>query len=153
MTPHVRIFPHSQDEFRSRDELTTWLLTAFNAGGSRYLLRSREAVAELPPGSIVLFRFGNDIVGEGVVRAYSRLPAAVTDQTPAGEQRTYEARVDFAPGSTRLFAPPIPVESLQRLIGESHNIRVARTYHIIPEWSVYPQILAAHVGTGGTFVQ
>jgi hypothetical protein len=53
---HIRIFPHSKEEFPSLDMLTTWLLTALKARGGRYLIRSANAVADLPTGSLVLFR-------------------------------------------------------------------------------------------------
>jgi uncharacterized protein (DUF488 family) len=37
IAPHIRLFPHSKEEFPSLDLLTTWLLTALKARGGRYL--------------------------------------------------------------------------------------------------------------------
>ncbi len=143
--PHIRIFPHSQDEFPSLQTLQTWLMTALKALGGRYLLQSKNAVADLPAGSIVLFRYGNEIVGEGVVREYKR--ESHTERTLAGAVQQYEARVTFAPGSIRLFVPPLAVEELQRIVGDAVPIMVPSGYYIIRDWSVYPKLLAAHIGT------
>jgi hypothetical protein len=148
--PHIRIFPHSQEEFPSLDALQTWLMTALKARSGRYLLRSRKAVAELPMGSIVLFRYADDVVGEGVVREYVR--ESHTGRTLTGEEQQYEAQVTFAPDSIRLFAPPVTVEELQRIVGEALPIMIPNGYYIIRDWGVYPKLLAGHVGRAGAFV-
>jgi hypothetical protein len=149
--PHIRILPHSQAEFPSRDALTIWLLTALKARAGRYLLRS--PLAELSAGSIVLFRVRNEVVGEAVVREYVRDGEPITDTTLAGQEQRYEAHIDFAPGSIRLFVPPISIETLQQLIGDDPDITVAQGSKIIRDWSLYPKILAKHVATGGGFQQ
>jgi hypothetical protein len=148
--PHIRIFPHSTEEFRSLDLLTTWLLTALKARDGMYRLRSANAVADLKPGSIVLFRHGDVVVGEAVVRAYVREHG--TDRILTGEEQQYEAVVKFAPDSIRLFAPPVSVQELQQLIGEAPDISVPRGYYAVRNWDVYPKLLAAHVGRTGAFV-
>src|SRR5438034_504701 len=117
---HIRIFPHSKDEFPSLDMLTTWLLTALKARGGRYLIRSSKAVADLPTGSIVLFRYGHVLVGEAVECRYVR--DSRNDWTLLGQGTQYEAHVEFSPSSIRAFVPPVPVEELQTIIGESSNI-------------------------------
>src|ERR1700681_1483322 len=98
--PHIRIFPHSKEEFPSLDMLTTWLLTALKARGGRYLIRSAKSVADLPPGSIVLFRYGHVIVGEAVVSRYVR--ESHDDRMLLGQETQYEAHVAFCPSSIRL---------------------------------------------------
>ena len=68
--PRVRIFPHSKEEFPSEDSLRDWLLGELrdkDKNGGVYHLRTSSRVKDLPPGSIVLFRYGKGIVGEGVV--------------------------------------------------------------------------------------
>ncbi len=149
--PHIRIFPHNQKEFPSRDTLTMWLLTGLKARGGEYLLVSRDAVAELPSGSLVLFRYGQVVVGEAVVKEYFRdLP--VHDRNLAGDDQEYEARVRFSPGSIRVYAPPVGIEDLQSFIGESPNLSPsAQPYFKIENWNVYPRLLA-HVGKSGTFI-
>ena len=104
---HLRIFPHSKDEFPSLDVLTTWLLTALKARGGRYMIRSAERLAELPTGSIVLFRYGHVIVGEAVVCNYVRDSA--NERTLLGQETQYEAHVEFSASSVRVFVPPFPV--------------------------------------------
>ena len=149
--PHIRIFPHSQKEFPSRDTLTTWLLTGLKARGGRYLLVSKDAVAELPPGSVVLFRYGQVVVGEALVIEYSR-DSPVGDRNLAGDDQGYEACIWFSPSSIRVYAPPVGIEALQSFIGESPNIvPSAQPYFKIEDWNVYPRLLA-HVGKSGTFI-
>jgi hypothetical protein len=148
---HIRIFPHSKDEFPSLDMLTTWLLTALKARGGRYMIRSGDRIAELPAGSVVLFRYGHVIVGEAVVFSYVR--DSKNDRTLLGQEMQYEAYVEFSPSSIRLFVPPVPVEELQAILGDSTNITAsAQPYNKIDDWSVYPKLLAVHVGKAGTFM-
>lgn len=149
--PHIRIFPHSKDEFPSLDMLTTWLLTALKARGGRYLIRSANAVADLPTGSVVLFRYGHVIVGEAVVYRY--VCESARDRTLLGQEMQYEAHVEFSPTSIRLFVPPLPVKELQSIIGDSLNITAsAQPYYKLEDWSAYAKLLAAHLGETGAFL-
>jgi hypothetical protein len=84
--PQIRIFSCG-DEFPSPDALVTWLLVALRARGGDYRLRSGNAVAALAAGSFVLFRHGDVIVGEAVVREYTR--EAGTDRSLTGQQEAY----------------------------------------------------------------
>lgn len=149
--PEIRVFPHTRKEFLSRDMMATWLLTALKARGGRYLLRSASAVADLPTGSIVLFRYGHVIVGEAVVIKYVR--DSTTELNLLGQETQYEAYVEFSPTSIRLFVPPLPVEELQSIVGDSVNITAsAQPYYKFQDWSVYPKLLAVHVGQAGAFL-
>jgi hypothetical protein len=149
--PHIRIFPHSKEEFPSLDMLTTWLLTALKARGGRYLIRSASSLADLPLGSVVLFRYGRVVVGEAVVSQYVR--DATKNRTVLGQETQYEAYVELAPSSIRVFVPPLPIEELQSLIGESPNITTsAQPYYKLEDWAIYPKILAAHVGKSGAYL-
>src|SRR5262245_6162740 len=115
----VRIFPHSQKEFPSEDSLITWLLTGLRGRGGVYHLRHADAVKDLPAGSVVLFRYGHRIVGEAVVcKGKETLAEKVKDRTLTGEEEEYGARVTFAPSSIRLYAPPLPVATLQQLLNK-----------------------------------
>jgi hypothetical protein len=118
--PHIRVFPHSTDEFPSLGMLTTWLLTALKARGGRYLIRSAKAVPDLPTGSVVLFRCGHVIVGEAVVFTY--VHDSAKNRTLLDQEMEYEAHGEFSPASIRLFVPPFPVEVLQSIMGDSLNI-------------------------------
>jgi hypothetical protein len=149
--PHIRIFPHSQLEFPSRDTLTTWLLTGLKARGGRYLLVSKDAVAELTPGSLVLFRYGQVVVGEAIVSEYRR-DSSVAERNLVGDDQKYEACVWLSPSSIRVYAPPVAIEALQSFIGESPNIiPSAQPYFKIEDWNMYPRLLA-HVAKSGTFI-
>lgn len=148
---HIRIFPHTKDEFPSLDMLTTWLLTALKARRGRYMLRSGDRIADLPTGSIVLFRYGHMLVGEAVVCGYVR--DSKNDRTLLGQETQYEAHVEFSPSSIRVFVPPVPIEELQSVLGDSTNITAsAQPYNKLDDWNVYPKLLAAHVGKGGSFM-
>src|SRR5205807_1304193 len=99
---HIRIFPHSQKEFPSLDSLMIWLLNALRGKGGVYNLRSADSIKDLPSGSVVLFRYGHNIVGEAVVwkekEVYSE---KLKERTLSGEDEEYEAQVTFAPSSIR----------------------------------------------------
>jgi hypothetical protein len=146
--PHIRIFPHSsKDEFPSRDTLTTWLLTSLKARGGEYRLKSSDAVADLPPGSVVLFRYANLIVGEAIVIKHSR--KSTVDKNLVGKKKKYSAQVWFSPSSIRVYAPPIGIEKLQGFIdkysNKSQNLTSAQPYYKIDDWNVYRELLADHV--------
>jgi hypothetical protein len=150
-TPQIRIFPHSKDEFPSLDLLATWLLTALKARGGRYMIRSADRVADLPTGSVVLFRYGHVLVGEAVVFKYVR--SSANDRTLLGQETPYEAHVEFSPSSIRVFVPPLPVEELQSIVGESPNLTAsAQPYYKLEDWGAYPRLLAAHVSNAGAFL-
>lgn len=148
--PHIRIFPHSKEEFVSRDTFTTWLWTALKAAGGQYSLRRKDAVADLPPGSLVLFRYGSVVVGEAVVVRYSSSPSR--GQALSGKPQKYEACVWFSPSSIRIYAPPVEINVLQAFIVEEKDLTYPRSYAIIKDWTpAYPKLLG-HVAQFGAFV-
>ena len=150
MTPHIRIFPHSQEEFPSEETLTMWLLTGLKASGGKYLLRSSKAIADLPAGSIAFFRYGHVIAGEAVVLGY--VLESTKGRTLTGKEYEYQAYVRFSPSSIRVYAPPVRVGTLQSLIGESPNIiPSAQPYFKIEDWTVYPRLLAV-IAQSGAFL-
>ena len=73
----------------------------------------------------------------------------VKDRTLTGEEAEYGAQITFAPSSIRLYAPPMPVETLQQHV-EIDLVNYAPAYHIL-EWSVYAKVLQ-HVMSAGTFI-
>jgi len=71
----VCIFPHSDDEFVDKNELQGWLLNKLPTGDEpgRYLLRKiglkdKDYISRVVPGSLILFRKGENIVGEGIAK-------------------------------------------------------------------------------------
>lgn len=107
-------------------------------------------MADLPSGSLVLFRYGQVVVGEAVVIEYSPEPS--DDRTLAGKKPKYEACVWFSPSSIRVYAPPVGIDALESFIDNPPKIRSGpRKYFKIEDWNVYPKLLA-HVGKEGTFI-
>ncbi|HXC44818.1 MAG TPA: hypothetical protein VNY51_15010 [Candidatus Dormibacteraeota bacterium] len=134
----------------------TWLLTGLRGRGGVYHLTSADAVADLPPGSIVLFRYGHEIIGEAVVRK-GKETGSVTGRTLLGEDGEYAARVTFAPSSIRLYSPPLPVKQIQQYT-EKDISSSAQPYYKL-DWCVYGRILKEVVsrrdqsaGVDGTFI-
>ena len=150
--PQVRIFPHSvEKEFPSEESLKEWLLGDLRQGGGVYRLRTTNRVKDLPPGSIVLFRYGKGIVGEAVVRKGKELlNPRVNETTKTGEEGEYPAQVTFAPSSIRLYAPPVPVESIQRHIDK--DITKFPGAYVELDWRIYACILKEVVSGGGAFI-
>jgi hypothetical protein len=143
--PQVRIFPHSKKEFPSVDHLRAWLLNGLRGRGGLYHLRAKDAVAELPPGSIVLFRYGKEIVGEAVVRKGKELiQLKAKDATQSGEEEEYEAQVTFAPSSICLYAPPLTEEQIQT----QKNIITYKGAYVELDWMTYACILREVVSIG-----
>jgi hypothetical protein len=146
----VRIFPHSTKEFPSEDNLVAWLLTGLRGRGGVYRLRNADSVKDVPPGSVVLFRYANRIVGEAVVwKGKETFPTKVKDRTLTGEEAEYGAQVTFVPSSIRLYAPPVPVERLQPHL-DKDLVVYAGAYTDL-EWSFYGIVLK-EVVTTGTFI-
>ena len=130
--PIIRIFPHSRDEFPTADDLRTWLLTALKARGGRYHLRTSQG--SIPPGSVVLFRHGDEVVGEAVVEEnFISQPTKEADVT-------YEGFIKFAPSSIRVYVGALPAKVLGQLCGRDFS--GARPYYKIEDWALYPKILA-----------
>jgi hypothetical protein len=154
--PQVRIFPHdTKEEFRSEDLLRMWLLNGLRGRGGVYHLRSKNAVADLPPGSVVLFRYGKVIVGEAVVQKDKEIPNdTLRDKTLFGESADYEAQVTFAPSSIRLYAPPLHVNRLQEHI-KSHGLdtNILQFAGGTPKltWEIYACVLQG-IAERGSFI-
>jgi hypothetical protein len=145
--PQVRIFPHSRTkEFPSEDLLMTWLLNGLRGRGGVYHLRSVDAVANLSPGSIVLFRYSQIIVGEAVVWKEKETTPATKERTLMGDEVEYPAHITLAPSSIRLYSPPLPVEDIQQHVKK--DIGSAQPYHIL-DWQSYAWILKEVVSRGG----
>jgi len=150
MALQVRVFPHSQKEFPSEDSLLTWLLTGLRGRGGVYLLRNANSVKDVPPGSVILFRYGSKIVGEAVIsKGKETFADKVEDRTLTGEDAEYEAQVTFVPSSTRLYAPPLPVERLQPHL-DKDIVKYAGAYTDL-DWTMYGIVLQ-EVVSKGTFI-
>ena len=146
----VRVFPHSQKEFPSEDSLLTWLMTALKGRGGIYLLRHADSVREVPPGSVILFRYGNKIVGEAIVwKGKENFQDKVKDRTLTGEEAEYGAQITFVPSSIRLYAPPLPVDRIQPHL-DKDIVKFAGAYTDL-DWTIYGIVLQ-EVVSNGTFI-
>ena len=149
--PQLRIFPHSPKEFPSEDSLRIWLLGGLRGRGGLYHLLSADRVAELPPGSVVLFRYGQRIIGEAVVSSpYEVLAEKARDKTTyGGEEEEYAAQVTFAPSSVRLYAPPLPLEQIEQYTDK--DLRTYAGVYPILTWDIYAHVLE-WVASRGAFI-
>jgi hypothetical protein len=141
----IRILPHNQSHFPHEDALATWLLTSLPARGGLYLLGSASAVADLCPGTIVLFRYAHKIVGEAVVAKGKEVyPDEQKPKMLSGE--TAEARFSVAPSSIRVYSPPLLVEDIQPHT-DKNLIQFPGAYVELSDL-VYPAILRLVVSAG-----
>lgn len=146
--PQVRIFPHNKKEFPLVDDLRTWLLNGLRGRGGLYHLGDKDVVSELPPGSIVLFRYGHEIVGEAVVRKGKELlEPRVRDTTRSGAEVEYQAKVTFDPSSIRLYAPSLTEEQIHT----EKDIITYKGAYVELDWTAYAYVLR-EVVTRGTFI-
>jgi hypothetical protein len=95
-------------------------------------------VKYLPPGSVVLFRYADEIIGEAVV---SKGKVIVSDE------EGYAAQVTLAPSSIRLYSPPLPVKQIQQYYPEKDISSSAQPYYLL-NWDVYSRILKEVVSAG-----
>jgi hypothetical protein len=150
----LSVFPHnpgSRFEFETQASFTAWLMTGIKAVGGKYLITNQSSERpyrpeDLPAGSIVLFRYHDNLVAEAVVRHYTREPGKDAD-----DGTEYAAKVIFAPSSIRVFSPPVPVTVLQKIINDRKDLSGRNSYTRVEEidgevnWMVYPKLLAAHI--------
>ena len=135
----IRIFPHSREEFKTDDELRSWLYNGLRLKDGEYYLRAIRGVGSIPKGSIVLFRFDKDIVGEAIVKEDVKKIDIIENGVK------YEGMIKFEASSIRIYRRPIKIKFLEKITGRDFS--VARTYFKI-DWNIYPQILAEVVTYG-----
>jgi hypothetical protein len=138
----IRIFPHSREEFETDDELRTWLHNGLRLRDGKYYLRSIQPVGlgKNSPGTLVLFRFDKEILGEAVVKE---------DVVKVERQRgdvEYKGMIKFEASSIRIYRKPIKVEFLEKLTGR--DLSVAKTYFKFDDWNIYHKILEEAVKDG-----
>ena len=131
----IRIFPHSREEFETDDELRTWLHNGLRLREGKYYLRSIQPVGlgKNSPGTLVLFRFDKEILGEAVVKE---------DVVKVERQRgnvEYEGMIKFEASSIRIYRKPIKVEFLKKVT--KLNLVGANVYYKFDDWNIYPKIL------------
>ena len=117
----IRIFPHTTDEFEDEIALKYWLnhTLPYDQEGC-YHLRTTQGVGQLPPGSLVLFRFKKNIVGSALVKQ----GVQPLNETIGGI--TYKGLITFDPDSIYVYDYSIPIAFLEDLT--QRDFSFARTY-------------------------
>ena len=119
--PIIRIFPHKSWVPKDED-FKGWLHFTLRARGGTYYFRKayKYIMNNNPPGTIVLFRFEDEIVGEGVVKV----------DTVKSNISHYEKMITFEPSSIRIYAKPLTVERLSKALDK--DLSSDTTYYAIP---------------------
>lgn len=105
----IRVFPHTT-LFSSGDELKSWLYFTLRGRDGYYYLKNvpTTMIDHTPRGSIVMFRYGDSIVGEAVVRR-----DIMESNVPA-----YQSMIKFHAYSIRVFKNPLRIPRIEALIGK-----------------------------------
>ena len=135
--PNIRIFPHRK-WFPKDEDIKGWLhFTMRNRGGTYYFRKAYKYIKHSnPPGTIVLFRYDEDIVGEAVV-AIDTIKSNISH---------YEMMVTFDPSSIRIYKKPLTIQTLSKIVEK--DLKSDTTYYNIP-MKYYGLIMAEVVRRGG----
>jgi hypothetical protein len=133
--PVACIFPHS--EFKDEAELQDWLNhELFEEEKGRYLLRKirfrdKDFINRIIPGSLVLFRKGRNVVGEGITSTPIKvLNPPINSVTEDGIPMTYYNEVYFE----KICSYIMPITIIEQWL---NRILRPRYYLILSERSVF----------------
>ena len=132
--PVIKIsFSHT--EFANADELRTWIIMTLKARNGIYFTRKYKRWGPLFPGSIVLFRMGDEIVGEGIVK---ESPKASSESTE------YDGFIKFEASSLRAYRGSLLVSRAEELLGRGiHRFTIPKL-----TWEQYGILLSEIVKNG-----
>ncbi len=128
----IRIFPHSKKEFNNESDLQKWLKSDLILQDGKYLLRTINGVGSIPVGSMVLFRFNKNIVGQAVVER---------DIKPINKETngvTYKGIIKFNISTIKVYRKPLPIGFVEKLTDRSFQF--ARAYYKFYDYSIYDKI-------------
>jgi hypothetical protein len=118
--PVVCIFPHSDDEFKTVDNLRSFLQNELpSRPGGRYLLRKmgwkdKDFKVRVIPGSLVLFRKKGLIVGQAISHTMIKeLEPPEQYETETGDTVTYYHDILFVPESIELYQKALPIQEIE----------------------------------------
>jgi hypothetical protein len=103
----------------------------------------------MSPGSVVLFRYGHEIVGEAVVQKGIEDLSGSERNLWTGEVEEFEAMLTLAPSSIRLYSPPVDLKEKQKYVKDSNITTAANLYYELDGY-VYVHVLREVVALGGT---
>ncbi|MDO8635766.1 MAG: CARDB domain-containing protein, partial [Dehalococcoidia bacterium] len=109
------VFPHSDDEFATADDLRRFLTKELPDREGEYRLRKlgrkdKDFEARVTAGSLVLFRKGEVIVGDAVVQQ------AIIELDPP-EENIYYYKIVFEPASVRAYQTEVTVDRIEKWSG------------------------------------
>lgn len=135
--PIIRIFPHSKEHFENPDELRTWLSTTLRLRNGWYRLEKLQGIGigNNPPGTIVLFRIDQKIVGEAIVK----------EDVIEIEDKEFEGKITFDPSTVRIYKKPLQIAILGKIT--NLNLENAKPYYKI-EPKLYPYIMQEIIKNG-----
>jgi len=146
----LRIFPTTRKEFKTVDEFACWLLTSLKARDGIYHLRSsRGEVKKTPPGSVVSFRFGNELIGEAIVKC------GFVEEKVEIAGVTYEGHIQFEESSLRIYKGFFPIPLFQKILEKRMNpkdipdLSYAGAYNRFEDWNIYIDLLKKQVERRG----
>jgi len=109
-TPKIIIFPHSRNFFPTKNDLVKLIEKYKNGLDNTYGHRCRKP---LPLGSIVLFVYGTEIIGQAVVRVNR---PATPEEIEKGKEQGYTPSFTFEPFKDLVcvFPKPVKLKELER---------------------------------------
>lgn len=121
----VGIFPHSDDEFKAPENLTSYLSTTLPIDmDGEYLLgkmgrKDKNFAERMTIGCLILFRKGRLIVGEAIIqKPISQLRPPVEDKTERGIGKLYYNHLFFDTKTIKIYKPPLLASELEDWSGK-----------------------------------
>lgn len=119
--PVACIFPHSDDEFPTEDDLRRFLSNALPSepDAGRYLLgklgrKDKNFKDRVIPDSLVLFRKKGAIVGQAISKTMiEELEPPEEGETETGTKATYSHQIFFDPESIEVYPETLPIEQVE----------------------------------------
>ena len=147
--PELRVFPNSTLlEHKTEGARKTYIIK--DLGNERFLrgekgtywLRSLRPTNRISPGTVALFRFKDDIIGEGIIKS-----ASVEHYFKDGDDE-YEGYIMFDSGSLVAYKRKITVEEINFLIAPLRKTLGKRNAWTRIPLSFHDAILALQRGDG-----
>jgi len=102
--PKIIIFPHSKTHFPTKNDLLR-LIEQYKAGEDSTYCHNANKI--LPPGSIVLFAYGDEIIGQAVIKVNRK---ATQKEIEEQKKKGYTPRFTFEPFKDLVCVFPRPVK-------------------------------------------
>ena len=131
--PVVCIFPHSDKEFLTPENLRVFLSDSLpRPPEGRYLFgkigwKDKDFKERVIPGSLVLFSKKGFIIGRAITKTMVReLEPPEEGETETGEKAVYYYEIFFVSESIKVYRKALSVELIERWADRKHNLRSYR---------------------------